>query len=84
MNKNKRHFLKVALGYLIFEVIMYLVISFSSLQLNPILWSANSRLGFSVWTIFVLMVALVIYIAIKAESNRPKEELEKDQGDPYD
>lgn len=52
-------FIKVAIGYIIFEVIMYLVISFSALQLNPIYWSEDFRIGFSVWTLFMLFVALV-------------------------
>lgn len=36
-------FIKVAIGYTIFEVIMYLVISFYALQLNPINWSHDDR-----------------------------------------
>ena len=66
-------FIKVAIGYIIFEVIMYLVISFSALQLNPIYWSEDRRIVFSVWTIFMLFVALVIYVAGKASDNRYKQ-----------
>ena len=58
----KNVFIRVAIGYIIFEVIMYLVVSFSALQFNPINWSHDDRLGFSVWTIFILCIALVIYL----------------------
>ena len=66
-------FIKVAIGYIIFEVIMYLVISFSALQLNPIYWSEDFRIVFSVWTIFMLFVALVFYVAGKASDNKYKQ-----------
>lgn len=66
-------FIKVAIGYIIFEVIMYLVISFSALQPNPIYWSEDFRIGFSVWTIFMLSGPLFFYIAGKASDNRYKQ-----------
>lgn len=66
-------FIKVAIGYILFEVIMYLVISFCALQLNPINWSHDDRLGFSVCTIFMLFVALIIYVVGKASDNRYKQ-----------
>ena len=78
MNMSKQHFLKVALGYIIFEVIFYLIIPFCALQLNPLLWVDDYRFGFSVMTIFVLVVAIIIYIAIKVESNRSIENREDD------
>ena len=69
----KNVFIKVAVGYIIFEVVMYLVTAFCELQLNPINWSHDNRLGFSVWTIFMLFVALIIYVVGKASDNRYKQ-----------
>ena len=69
----KNVFIRVAIGYIIFEVIFYLMVSFCALQLNPINWSLDDRLGFSLCTIFMLFVALIIYVVGKASDNRYKQ-----------
>ena len=70
----KKEILVPVIGYTIFEVVMYLVTALCELQLNPINWSHDNRLGFSVWTIFMLFVAAIIYgVMNHGKSNKNKK-----------